>query len=43
MNIITTDHGDEFGEHGSLSHDGKMYDELIHVPLIVYICYVYFL
>lgn len=34
--IITSDHGDEFGEHGGLSHDGKMYSELINVPLIVY-------
>ncbi len=34
--IITSDHGDEFGEHGSLSHDGKMYSELIHVPLMIY-------
>ena len=35
--IITTDHGDEFGEHGSLSHDGKMYAELINSPLLI--CY----
>ena len=34
--ILTTDHGDEFGEHGGLSHDGKMYSELVHVPLIFY-------
>lgn len=34
--IITSDHGDEFGEHGGLSHDGKMYSELIDVPLIIY-------
>ncbi len=34
--VLTTDHGDEFGEHGGLSHDGKMYSELVHVPLIVY-------
>ena len=34
--IITTDHGDEFGEHGGLSHDGKMYSELVHVPLLIY-------
>ncbi len=34
--IITSDHGDEFGEHGSLSHDGKMYSELIDVPLMIY-------
>jgi arylsulfatase A-like enzyme len=34
--IVTTDHGDEFGEHGGLSHDGKFYSELINVPLIIY-------
>jgi arylsulfatase A-like enzyme len=34
--IITADHGDEFGEHGGLSHDGKMYKELVDVPLIIY-------
>jgi arylsulfatase A-like enzyme len=34
--MITTDHGDEFGEHGSLSHNGKMYAELIDSPLLIY-------
>lgn len=34
--LITSDHGDEFGEHGGLSHDGKMYEELVNVPLIIY-------
>jgi len=34
--IITSDHGDEFNEHGGLSHDNKMYRELIEVPLIIY-------
>ena len=34
--IIGSDHGDEFGEHGGLSHDGKMYRELIEVPLFIY-------
>jgi len=34
--IITADHGDEFGEHGGLSHDGKMYSELVNVPLLIY-------
>jgi arylsulfatase A-like enzyme len=34
--IITSDHGDEFGEHGGLSHDDKMYSELIDMPLIIY-------
>jgi len=34
--IVTNDHGDEFGEHGGLSHDDKMYSELIAMPLIIY-------
>jgi len=34
--IITSDHGDEFNEHGGLSHDDKMYCELIDVPLLIY-------
>jgi arylsulfatase A-like enzyme len=34
--IIGSDHGDEFGEHGGLSHDGKMYSELVSVPLFIY-------
>jgi arylsulfatase A-like enzyme len=33
--IITTDHGEEFGEHSGLSHNGKMYSELVHVPQLV--------
>jgi len=36
--IITSDHGDEFGEHGGLSHDGKMYSELINVPFLIFDC-----
>ena len=34
--IVTADHGDEFNEHGGLSHDGKMYRELIDIPLFIY-------
>jgi len=34
--IITSDHGDEFNEHGGLSHDDKMYCELIDIPLLIY-------
>jgi len=34
--IITNDHGDEFNEHGGLSHDDKMYSELIDIPLLIY-------
>ena len=34
--IVTSDHGDEFGEHGGLSHDDKMFEELVHIPLMIY-------
>ncbi|MFH0860552.1 MAG: sulfatase [Candidatus Altiarchaeota archaeon] len=34
--IITSDHGEEFGEHGFVGH-GQLYDETIHVPLLVLI------
>ena len=33
--VVTGDHGEEFGEHGGLLHRGLLYDELLHVPLIV--------
>lgn len=33
--IITSDHGDEFKEHGGFIHSAKLYDELIRVPLII--------
>jgi len=33
--IITADHGEEFKEHGGFIHLPKLYDELLHVPLII--------
>lgn len=33
--VLTADHGEEFREHGNIDHNAKLYDELIHVPLIV--------
>jgi len=33
--IVTSDHGEEFMEHGDLGHLNKLYDELLHVPLII--------
>ena len=34
--IITSDHGDEFLDHGDIFHKSPfLYDELIHVPLLV--------
>lgn len=34
--IITADHGEAFGEHGIFHHNQALYQELIHVPLIIY-------
>jgi arylsulfatase A-like enzyme len=33
--IVTSDHGEAFGEHGYMYHCRGLYDELVHVPLIV--------
>jgi arylsulfatase len=32
--VVTSDHGEEFAEHGHYEHD-QLYDELLHVPLLV--------
>lgn len=34
--IITADHGEEFVEHEGRGHGNSLYDEVIHVPLLVY-------
>jgi arylsulfatase A-like enzyme len=33
--IVTSDHGELFGDHGQYGKPERMYDELLHVPLIV--------
>jgi arylsulfatase A-like enzyme len=33
--VVTGDHGEEFMEHGNLAHYPKLYDDLVHVPLVV--------
>lgn len=33
--VFTSDHGEEFWEHGRFEHGHTLYDELLHVPLIV--------
>lgn len=33
--IITSDHGDHFGDHGLTSHIFSLYDTLLHVPLVI--------
>lgn len=34
--IVTSDHGESFGEHGFLQHSASLYLDEIHVPLIVW-------
>lgn len=33
--IITADHGEQLYEHGYISHSAQVYDESMHIPLIV--------
>jgi len=33
--VMTSDHGEEFLDHGFFDHGHTMYDELIHVPLLL--------
>lgn len=34
--IVHADHGEEFGEHGRYGHQPYLYENLIHVPLVVW-------
>jgi arylsulfatase A-like enzyme len=33
--VITSDHGEQFGEHGLRSHGNSLYIQTIHVPLVM--------
>ncbi len=33
--IVVADHGEEFFEHGHLGHNRSLYDELLHIPMVV--------
>ncbi len=33
--VVTSDHGEEFGEHGALDHGAQLYDETLLVPLVI--------
>jgi arylsulfatase A-like enzyme len=35
--IVTSDHGEAFGEHGMVRHGFELWEPLIRVPLIVYV------
>ncbi len=34
--VVTSDHGTEFGEHGGIGHARGVYDEQVHVPLVLH-------
>lgn len=34
--VLSSDHGEGFGEHGLMEHTSKVYEEVIKVPLIVH-------
>lgn len=34
--VLTSDHGEEFGEHGGRGHGRTLYSEVTHVPLIMW-------
>jgi len=34
--VFTSDHGEEFSEHGGLGHAHSLYEELVRVPLVFY-------
>jgi arylsulfatase A-like enzyme len=33
--VVTSDHGEAFGDHGQLGHGTTLYEELVRVPLLV--------
>ena len=35
--VFTSDHGEEFLDHGWFGHSQSLYDELIHVPLFIHV------
>jgi arylsulfatase A-like enzyme len=35
--VVTSDHGDEFFEHGRKGHHRTLYDEILRVPLVIYV------
>ena len=35
--IVTSDHGEAFNEHKMLRHGTELWEELVHVPLIIYL------
>ncbi|HKA29664.1 MAG TPA: sulfatase [Candidatus Binatia bacterium] len=34
--VVTSDHGEAFGEHGTVGHGAELYEEVLRVPLFVW-------
>ncbi len=34
--VVTSDHGEEFGEHGGVAHGSSLYEEVIRVPYLLW-------
>jgi arylsulfatase A-like enzyme len=34
--VLTSDHGEQFGEHGLINHGNSLYLPLLHVPLLIH-------
>lgn len=34
--VITSDHGEQFGQHGHMQHSGSLYLNSLHVPLVIH-------
>jgi arylsulfatase A-like enzyme len=35
--VLTSDHGEEFSDHGGMSHGRSLYQEMVHVPLLLHL------
>ena len=33
--LVTSDHGEAFGEHGRMGHNITVYDEMLHIPFVL--------
>ena len=33
--VVTSDHGEHFGEHGEFDHGSTLYPQVLHVPLVI--------
>ncbi|MEM8961834.1 MAG: sulfatase [Acidobacteriota bacterium] len=33
--IVTSDHGEAFGQHGAVGHNTQIYEPMVHVPLVM--------